>query len=97
MRMSSPGQFTLHLHVGERLHSSGSNSVNVDLCPDEVEVMKETKDVVSSHSLAPSSSIRGNTFASSVPFFSVENVLAMSGEKWLKVLPCRHTPTIYED
>lgn len=86
VRMSSPGQFTLHLHVGKRLHSSGSTSINVDLCPDEVEVIKEIKGAVSFHSLAPSSSIRDNAFVSSVPFFAVENVLAMSGEKWFKVL-----------
>lgn len=101
VRMSSPGQFTLHLHVGKRLHSSGSTSINVDLCPDEVEVIKEIKGAVSFHSLAPSSSIRDNAFVSSVPFFAVENVLAMSGEKWFKVLTTtalfiRHTP-IYKN
>lgn len=93
MRMSSPGQFTLHLYVGERLQSSASTSINVDLCPDEVEVIKEKKGAVSFYSLAPSSSIRDDAFASPVPFFAVESVLAMSGEKWFKVLlPYRHAP-----
>lgn len=79
MRMSSPGRFGVRLYVGERLDSTSARFVDVELCPEQVVVVDDAKPTDSSPG-------PGRALATlSSPFFSVEGVLAMPGDRWLKV------------
>lgn len=89
MRMSSPGSFVVQVYVGNDLQSSSVESINVVVCPEQV-VVWDTAGTASSHNVDPTGRTSSRSVQSdSVPlprsFFSVEGVLAMSGNKWLKV------------
>lgn len=78
IRMSSPGRFGVRLYVGEKLYSTSARFVDVELCPEQV--------VVDDAKPTDSSPGPGSVLATLPrPFFSVEGVLAMPGDKWLKV------------
>lgn len=84
MRMSSPGRFGVRLYVGERLDSTSARFVDVEVCPEQVVVADDAK---------PTGSLSGPgrglaTLPS--PFFSVEGVLAMPGDRLLKVSTSLH-------
>lgn len=77
IRMTIPGQFVAHLFVGERLESTSTQVIDVQLCPNEVVIA------------APKHSSRGD---SEVPrsVFNAEGVLSLPGDKFLKAsLPKR--------
>lgn len=79
MRMSSPGRFGARLYVGEKLDSTSARFVDVELCPEQVVVVDAAKPTDSPPG-------PGSAFATlPSPFFSVGGVLAMPGERWLKV------------
>lgn len=79
MRMSSPGRFGARLFVGEKLDSTSARFVDVELCPEQVVVDDDAKPTDSS----PGPGRALATLPS--PFFSVGGVLAMPGDRWLKV------------
>lgn len=89
MRMSSPGRFVVHLYVGDALHSVSAESIDVVDCPEQVVVL-DTAGKGSSHYLGSgghtsSRSAQSGPVALPRSFFSVGGVLAISGDKWLKV------------
>lgn len=81
MRMSSPGRFHVNLYVGEELHSTSTGFVDVELCPEQVVVADANVISDSDSSVGPESVLATLPRA----FFSVEGVLAMPGDRWLKV------------
>lgn len=89
MRMSSPGSFVVHVYVGNDLQSANAESIDVVVCPEQVVVL-DTAGTAPSHYTGPtgrtsSRSAQRDPVALPRSFFSVEGVLAMSGDKWLKV------------
>lgn len=89
MRMSSPGSFVVYVYVGDDLQSASEESIDVVVCPEQVVVL-DTAGTAPSHYIGPtgrtsSRSAQGDPVALPRSFFSVEGVLAMSGDKWLKV------------
>lgn len=81
MRVASPGRFEVRLYVGEELHSTSTGFVDVELCPEQVVVADANIISDSDSSVGPESVLATLPRA----FFSVEGVLAMPGDRWLKV------------
>lgn len=88
MRMSSPGRFGVRLYVGEKLDSTSSTFVDVEPCPEQV-VVDDAK--------TTGKSVGAESVLATLPrpFFSVEGVLSMPGDRWLKVSTSTVDTTVY--
>lgn len=84
VRFLTHGQFLFHLYLGKTLISTSAESVVVVPCPNDVVVAP--KPWTTSKSLPVNRdggwSSRGENLPK--PFFTVEGVLAMPGDRWLK-------------
>lgn len=92
IRVSSPGDLAFHLFVGEKLVSTAENMVDVEVCPEEVTIPTSQTATNAFDTCQGGSSLetcsRGeNEVSASIswrPFFAINGVLAMPGDKWLK-------------
>lgn len=71
IRMTFPGRFVAHLFVGERLDSTSTQAIDVQLCPNEILLAAQK------HSPPGSSEIPRSAFVA-------EGVLSLPGDKSLK-------------
>lgn len=92
IRVSSPGELAFHLFVGDKLVSTADNTVDVEVCPEEVLIPTARTAANSFHTCrgggSPETCNRDGgdvtTAIWSRPFFAINGVLAMPGDKWLK-------------